>query len=96
MTLIDIIVIAFYLIGIMVIGLLVVRKKSMNTDGYFLAERSLKWPVIGAALFASNISSLQFIALSGYGFKMGLAIATYEWMAALTLIIVAVFSSQFI
>ena len=58
---------------------------------YFLAEGSLTWWAIGTSLIASNISSEQFIAMSGNGFKMGLAIATYEWMAALTLIIVAVF-----
>nr|WP_315150886.1 sodium/sugar symporter [uncultured Flavobacterium sp.] len=58
---------------------------------YFLAEGSLTWWAIGTSLIASNISSEQFIAMSGNGFKMGLAIATYEWMAALTLVIVAVF-----
>jgi SSS family solute:Na+ symporter len=58
---------------------------------YFLAEGSLTWWAIGTSLIASNISSEQFIAMSGNGFKMGLAIATYEWMAAATLIIVAVF-----
>ncbi|MEY4030959.1 MAG: hypothetical protein RJA90_2240, partial [Bacteroidota bacterium] len=55
---------------------------------YFLAEGSLTWWAIGTSLIASNISSEQFIAMSGNGFKMGLAIATYEWMAALTLLIV--------
>jgi len=51
----------------------------------------LTWWAIGASLIASNISAEQFIGMSGSGFKMGLAIATYEWMAAATLIIVAVF-----
>ncbi len=70
------------------------RKKTKSTSAshdYFLAEGSLTWWAIGTSLIASNISSEQFIAMSGNGFKMGLAIATYEWMAALTLIIVAVF-----
>ena len=70
------------------------RKKNKSTSeshDYFLAEGSLTWWAIGTSLIASNISSEQFIAMSGNGFKMGLAIATYEWMAALTLIIVAVF-----
>ena len=58
---------------------------------YFLAEGSLTWWAIGTSLIASNISSEQFIAMSGNGFKMGLAIASYEWLSALTLIIVAVF-----
>jgi solute:Na+ symporter, SSS family len=56
-----------------------------------LAEGSLTWWAIGASLIASNISAEQFIGMSGSGFKMGLAIATYEWMAAATLIIVAIF-----
>ena len=67
-----------------------VQSVSASHD-YFLAEGSLTWWAIGTSLIASNISSEQFIAMSGNGFKMGLAIATYEWMAALTLIIVAVF-----
>jgi SSS family solute:Na+ symporter len=70
------------------------RKKSANltaSHDYFLAEGSLTWWAIGTSLIASNISSEQFIAMSGNGFKMGLAIATYEWMAAATLIIVAIF-----
>ena len=58
---------------------------------YFLAEGSLTWWAIGASLIASNISAEQFIGMSGSGFKMGLAIATYEWMAAATLMIVAIF-----
>lgn len=69
------------------------RKKKAQTDSkdFFLAEGSLTWWAIGASLIASNISAEQFIGMSGSGFKMGLAISTYEWMAAATLIIVAIF-----
>lgn len=69
------------------------RKKSgqASTTEYFLAEGKLTWWAIGASLIASNISAEQFIGMSGSGFKMGLAIASYEWMSALTLIVVAVF-----
>src|SRR6188508_442012 len=69
------------------------RKKKAVTDSkdFFLAEGSLTWWAIGASLIASNISAEQFIGMSGSGFKMGLAIATYEWMAAATLVIIAVF-----
>jgi SSS family solute:Na+ symporter len=69
------------------------RRKTREHDSkaFFLAEGSLTWWAIGASLIASNISAEQFIGMSGSGFKMGLAIASYEWMAALTLIIVAVF-----
>ena len=58
---------------------------------FFLAEGSLTWWAIGASLIASNISAEHFIGMSGSGFALGLAISTYEWMAAATLIIVAVF-----
>src|SRR5215218_9493584 len=69
------------------------RKRSamVGSKDYFLAEGSLTWWAIGASLIASNISAEQFIGMSGSGFKMGLAIATYEWMAAATLMIVAIF-----
>jgi SSS family solute:Na+ symporter len=67
------------------------KKESESSNDYFLAEGSLTWWAIGASLIASNISAEQFIGMSGSGFKLGIAIATYEWMAAITLIIVAVF-----
>jgi SSS family solute:Na+ symporter len=67
------------------------KDEKMDSKDYFLAEGSLTWWAIGASLIASNISAEQFIGMSGSGFAMGLAISTYEWMAALTLIIVAVF-----
>src|SRR6202034_3850805 len=69
------------------------RKKAAQTSSkdYFLAEGSLTWWAIGASLIASNISAEQMIGMSGSGFRLGLAISTYEWMAAATLVIVAVF-----
>lgn len=67
------------------------KKEQTSSKDYFLAEGTLTWWAIGASLIASNISAEQFIGMGGSGFKMGLAIATYEWMAAVTLIIVAVF-----
>src|SRR5436305_8965616 len=67
------------------------KRKATNTKDYFLAEGSLTWWAIGASIIASNISAEHFIGMSGSGFAMGLAIASYEWMAAATLIIVAVF-----
>ncbi|MBK7937923.1 MAG: sodium/sugar symporter [Lewinellaceae bacterium] len=69
------------------------RKKAAVTSAsdFFLAEGALTWWAIGASLIASNISAEQFVGMSGSGFAMGLAIASYEWMAALTLIVVAVF-----
>jgi SSS family solute:Na+ symporter len=90
----DYIVFFLYFIIIVGYGLWIYNRKKKaqtNSNDYFLAEGSLTWWAIGASLIASNISAEQFIGMSGSGFKMGLAIATYEWMAALTLIIVAVF-----
>src|ERR1700710_3248582 len=66
-------------------------KVTGTSKGYFLAEGSLTWWAIGASLIASNISAEQMVGMSGSGFKMGLAISTYEWMAAATLMIVAIF-----
>lgn len=65
--------------------------KKKNASEYFIADKSLSWWVIGTSLIASNISAEQFIAMSGSGYKIGMGIASYEFMAALTLIIVAVF-----
>lgn len=91
---IDYLVFVVYCLIIVGLGLFVsVRKRSHKADSsdYFLAGRALPWWAIGASLIASNISAEQFIGMSGSGFAIGLAIASYEWMAALTLVIVAVF-----
>ncbi|HYG38404.1 MAG TPA: sodium/sugar symporter [Cytophagales bacterium] len=94
MTLIDYLVFLLYFFIVAGYGIYIYRKKkALTTDSkdFFLAEGSLTWWAIGASLIASNISAEQFIGMSGSGFAMGLAISTYEWMAAATLIIVAVF-----
>lgn len=67
------------------------RKAETNTTDFFLAEGSLTWWAIGASLIASNISAEHFIGMAGSGFAMGLAISSYEWIAAATLVIVAAF-----
>src|SRR5215475_4864572 len=69
------------------------KRKSREHDskGFFLAEGSLTWWAIGASLIASNISAEQFIGMSGNGFFVGVAVSAYEWIAALALIIIAVF-----
>jgi len=88
---IDYGIFALYAIIIISLGLWVSRKKDgkeKTTEDYFLASKSLPWWAIGASLIAANISAEQFIGMSGSGFAIGLAIASYEWMAALTLIIV--------
>ena len=90
----DYIVFLVYFIIVAGYGFWIYRRKkseSLSSKDYFLAEGSLTWWAIGASLIASNISAEQFIGMSGSGFKMGLAISAYEWMAAATLIVVAVF-----
>ena len=90
----DYIVFLFYFVLIVGYGFWIYnrkKKESTSSNDYFLAEGSLTWWAIGASLIASNISAEQFIGMSGSGFKMGLAIAAYEWMAAVSLIVVAVF-----
>lgn len=91
----DYIVFLIYFLIVAGYGYWVYKRKKQATvsasHDYFLAEGSLTWWAIGASLIASNISAEQFIGMSGSGFKIGLAISTYEWMAAATLIIVAVF-----
>ena len=80
-----------YAILILGVGLWMSRDKKgyqKTAEDYFLASKSLPWWAIGASLIAANISAEQFIGMSGSGFASGLAIASYEWMAALTLIIV--------
>ncbi len=88
---IDIVVFVSYCLLIVSLGLWVSRDKKghqKNAEDYFLASKSLPWWAIGASLIAANISAEQFIGMSGSGFAIGLAIASYEWMAALTLLIV--------
>src|SRR5437868_9013132 len=90
----DYLVFLFYFIVVAGYGYWIYRRKKKavtDTKDFFLAEGSLTWWAIGASLIASNISAEQFIGMSGSGFKMGLAISSYEWMAAATLIIVAIF-----
>jgi len=90
----DYIIFAAYALLILSVGLWVSRSKKgekKSAEDYFLASKSLPFWAIGASLIAANISAEQFIGMSGSGFAIGLAIASYEWMAALTLIVVAKF-----
>lgn len=87
----DIVVLGLYCALILFVGLYVSRKKGeneKNSSDYFLASKSLPWWAIGASLIAANISAEQFIGMSGSGFAVGLAIASYEWMAAITILLV--------
>ena len=84
----DLIIIVAYLLGILFVGLWSVRKIGQQTsESYFLANRNLKWPVVGAALFASNISTIHLVGLAESGFGIGMAVGNFEWMAAFTLLL---------
>ena len=87
----DFSVFIIYVIGLLCIALWISRndhKGDRNTEDYFLASKSLPWWAIGASLIAANISAEQIIGMSGSGYAIGLAIASYEWMAAITLVLV--------
>lgn len=88
---IDIIIVIVYAVAIFGLAQWVSRAKDgeeTDSSGYFLASRSLPWWAIGASLIAANISAEQIVGMSGSGYAIGIAIASYEWMAALTLLIV--------
>jgi solute:Na+ symporter, SSS family len=94
LTQLDIWIVVVYAFCIFVLAQLVSREKAghkKNAQDYFLASRALPWWAIGTSLIAANISAEQIIGMSGSGYAIGLGIASYEWMAALTLLIVGVF-----
>jgi len=89
----DIAIFVIYFFIVAGYGYYIYRKKKKavsDTHDFFLAEGSLTWWAIGASLIASNISAEQFIGMSGQGYSIGIAVAAYEWIAAIALIIVAV------
>lgn len=91
---IDIVIVAIYALALIAIAFAVSREKdgrAKDTEDYFLAGKALPWWAIGASLIAANISAEQIIGQSGQGFAVGLAIAAYEWQAAIVLLIVAKF-----
>src|SRR5690625_7991639 len=88
-TTLDYVIFSIYCSIIIGVGLWVSREREghkKDTADYFLASKSLPFWAIGASLIASNISAEQFIGMSGSGFRIGLALASYEWMAAVTLL----------
>ena len=88
----DMVCFTAYCLGLFTLAWWVSREKPgyrKNTEDYFLAGKSLPWWAVGTSLIAANISAEQIIGMSGSGFAIGLAIASYEWMSAITLILVA-------
>jgi solute:Na+ symporter, SSS family len=85
LTLLDWAIVLVYAVVVVTIGLRTARRAA-TSEGYFLANRQLRWPFIGASLFASNISAEHFVGLAGSGFAMGLAVGGFEWMAVFCLV----------
>jgi len=87
----DILIFIIYGLVIIVVGNWLSRSKGKerNSADYFFASKSLPWFLVGSSIIAANISAEQFIGMSGSGFAIGLGIATYEWIAAIILIVVA-------
>lgn len=92
---IDLVIIVVYITGILLIGLWSVRKSRMTSDNYFLAGRGLKWLIVGAALFASNISTIHMVGLAASGYNEGLVWGNFEWMAVFTLILLGLIFAPF-
>jgi len=93
---VDLTVVGIYLVGIVVLGCWAAlrRKGSRGTD-YFLAGKSLGWPMIGLALFATNISTIHLVSFAQNGYTSGLVYGNYEWMAAFTLVVLSLFFAPF-
>jgi len=91
MGILDTTIFVLYGLLIIVVGNWLARSKGKerNSDDYFFANKSLPWFLVGSSIIAANISAEQFIGMSGSGYAIGLGIATYEWIAALILIVVA-------
>lgn len=96
MQLFDYIVLGVYLLLVVGIGIFTgLRDKKSTSEGFFLAGRSLKWPLVGAGLFAANISTIHMVGLAGQGFGDGLVWGNFEWSAFLFLIILSLIFTPF-
>lgn len=91
----DLVIIVVYLIGILAVGIWVVRRQKMTTSSYFLAGRSLNWALVGAALFASNISTIHLVGLAAAGYRDGIVQGNFEWMATFLLIVLGLVFAPF-
>ncbi|MCW9706468.1 sodium:solute symporter family transporter [Fodinibius salsisoli] len=94
MTILDVAIIAIYLLFISWRGLREAQSHQ-NTDDFFLAGRSLSWPLIGLSLFATNISITSIIGLASSGYKTGISVFNYEWVGSVMLVIFAIFIAPF-
>ncbi len=92
---IDIVIIAVYILGITAFGIWIGYRKSSSSQQYFLANKSLGWFTVGAAVFTSNISTIHLVGLAAGGAKDGMVIGNFEWMACFTLILLALLFAPF-
>lgn len=92
---VDTAIIIAYLVGIMIVGIAAGYRKNTSSDQFFLAGRSLKWPLIGTGLFCANISTIHLVGLASSGYKDGLVIGNFEWMAAFCLILLGIVFAPF-
>ena len=91
----DLCIIVAYIVAILLIGVLSANKSKVTGQVFFLAGRSLPWGVVGAALFASNISTIHLVGLTASGYNEGLVWGNFEWMAAFTLILLSLIFAPF-
>ena len=91
----DLGIIIAYIVAILAIGILSTRKVKVTGQVFFLAGRSLPWGIVGAALFASNISTIHLVGLTASGYNEGLVWGNFEWMAAFTLILLSLVFAPF-
>jgi solute:Na+ symporter, SSS family len=95
LSIIDFIIIAVYMVGILTIGIISSHKRRTTSNEYFLAGRSLRWLMVGSALFATNISTIHLVGLAASGYSGGLVWGNFEWMASFTLIILGLVFAPF-
>jgi len=92
---VDTFIVIAYLIGIMAVGILAGYRRHATSDQFFLAGRSLRWPIIGTGLFCANISTIHLVGLASDGYRVGLVIGNFEWMAAFCLILLGIVFAPF-
>lgn len=92
---IDLTIIISYLLGITAFGVYVGRNSASSSSNYFLASRSLRWPTIGLALFATNISTVHLIGLAASGYDQGMVVGNFEWLAPFLLILLGLVFAPF-
>ncbi len=87
MTTLDIAIVIIYMVGIMAVGIVAGYRRNTSSQQFFLAGKSLRWPMIGAALFTANISTIHLVGLAADGYRIGFVVGNFEWMATFTLIV---------